>query len=73
MGAKSKASGTRKMKTHRGAAKRFRVSGGGRILHRKGFRSHLLAKKSPSRKRRLARRGEVTGAKRRTAKRLLGA
>ena len=36
----------RKMKTHRGAAKRFKVTGTGKILRRKAFRAHLLEKKS---------------------------
>ncbi|HEX2031345.1 MAG TPA: 50S ribosomal protein L35 [Actinomycetota bacterium] len=49
-----------RMKTHRGAAKRFRVTRTGKILHRKANRSHLLGKKSSARKRRLARPGEVT-------------
>jgi large subunit ribosomal protein L35 len=33
-----------KMKTHRGAAKRFKVTGTGRIVRRKANRSHLLEK-----------------------------
>jgi large subunit ribosomal protein L35 len=61
-----------KTKTHRGAAKRFRVTGTGRILRRKGNRSHLLEKKSTRRTRRLARAGEVTGGRRRHVERLLG-
>ncbi|MCR4420833.1 MAG: 50S ribosomal protein L35 [Clostridia bacterium] len=42
-----------KMKTHRGAAKRFRYTGAGRIRRAKAYKSHLLAKKSSRRKRRL--------------------
>ncbi len=60
-----------KMKTHRGAAKRFRVTRTGKLLHRKANRSHLLGKKSSSRKRRLARVEEVT-AERGDILRLLG-
>ncbi|NLY38135.1 MAG: 50S ribosomal protein L35 [Firmicutes bacterium] len=42
-----------KMKTHRGAAKRFKKTGGGKIKRFRACGSHLLEKKSPSRKRRL--------------------
>ena len=61
-----------KMKTHRGAAKRFKVTGSGRILRRKAFRSHLLEKKSSRRTRRLAREAEVAGGDRAQVRRLLG-
>jgi large subunit ribosomal protein L35 len=61
-----------KMKTHRGAAKRFQVTGGGKIRRRKAFRSHLLEHKSSVRTRRLARTSEVTGGDRSQIKRLLG-
>lgn len=40
-----------KMKTHKGAAKRFRVTGTGKIMRGKAFKSHILTKKSPKRKR----------------------
>lgn len=42
-----------KMKTHRGAAKRFKVTGSGKIKRGRAFASHLTGKKSSSRKRRL--------------------
>jgi large subunit ribosomal protein L35 len=42
-----------KMKTHRGAAKRFKKTGSGKIKRYRAFASHLLGKKSPGRKRRL--------------------
>ena len=61
-----------KMKTHRGAAKRFKVTGTGRILRRKAFRSHLLEKKPTKRTRRLGRPTEVTGGDRKHVERLLG-
>jgi large subunit ribosomal protein L35 len=61
-----------KMKTDRGAAKRFKVTGSGRILRRKAFRSHLLEKKSSVRTRRLAREAEVTGGDLKQVKRQLG-
>ncbi len=40
-----------KLKTHRGAAKRFKVTGTGKIVRRKASGSHLLTHKSSSRKR----------------------
>jgi large subunit ribosomal protein L35 len=61
-----------KMKTHRGAAKRFKVTGTGRILRRKAFRSHILEKKPSTRTRRLAREAEVTGGDKAQVKHLLG-
>jgi large subunit ribosomal protein L35 len=61
-----------KQKTHRGAAKRFRITGGGKIRRRKAFRAHLLEKKSSRRTRRLGRRVEVTGGDRKHVEQLLG-
>ena len=61
-----------KMKTHRGAAKRFAVTGRGKIVRRRAFRSHLLEKKPSTRTRRLAREAEVAGGDRAHVKRLLG-
>ncbi len=42
-----------KMKTHRGAAKRFKVTAKGKIKRSKAFTSHILTKKSAKRKRNL--------------------
>jgi len=61
-----------KMKTHRGAAKRFQVTGSGKIRRRKAFRAHLLEKKATKRTRRLGRGSEVTGGDRKHVERLLG-
>jgi large subunit ribosomal protein L35 len=61
-----------KMKTHRGAAKRFKLTGSGKLVRRKAFRNHLLEKKSPLRKRRLKREAHVTGGDRDRIERLLG-
>lgn len=60
-----------KAKTHRGAAKRFRVTRTGKVLHRRANLNHNLQKKRSSRKRRLARTSEV-GAERKAVLRLLG-
>lgn len=61
-----------KMKTRRSAAKRFKVTGSGKILRRRGFRAHMLEKKPSTRTRRLARRDEVTGGQAKHVKRQLG-
>lgn len=42
-----------KLKTHRGAAKRFSVTGTGKIKRSKAYASHLLTKKATKRKRNL--------------------
>ena len=42
-----------KMKTHRGAAKRFRKTGTGKIARSRRNKQHILTKKSPKRKRHL--------------------
>jgi large subunit ribosomal protein L35 len=42
-----------KLKTHKGASKRFRVTANGKIKRSKAFGSHLLTKKSSKRKRNL--------------------
>ena len=61
-----------KMKTHRGAAKRFRITRTGKVLHRKATGNHMLTKKTGSRRRRVEGMSEVE-AERRTILRLLGA
>jgi large subunit ribosomal protein L35 len=43
-----------KMKTHSGAKKRFKLTATGKVRGRSAFSSHILEKKSPKRKRRLA-------------------
>ena len=42
-----------KLKTNRGAAKRFKITGSGKIRHEKAFASHLLTSKTTKRKRSL--------------------
>jgi large subunit ribosomal protein L35 len=61
-----------KMKTDKGAAKRFKVTGTGRLRRRRAFLNHILEKKSPTRKRRLGSETEVAAADLRQVKRLLG-
>ena len=42
-----------KMKTRRSAAKRFKVTGSGKLKRNKAYKRHILTKKSPKRKRNL--------------------
>ena len=49
-----------KMKTKRNAAKRFKVTGSGKISYNKSGNRHLSTKKSPKRKRRLRKGGLLT-------------
>lgn len=40
-----------KMRTHKGTAKRFKLTGTGKVKRGNAFKSHILEKKSPKRKR----------------------
>ncbi len=44
-----------KLKTHRGAAKRFKKTGTGKVARHHSFARHILTSKSPARKRRLGK------------------
>jgi len=48
-----------KLKTNRGAAKRFRVTGSGKLRRSKANKSHILTKKSAKRKRNLRKSGLI--------------
>jgi large subunit ribosomal protein L35 len=61
-----------KMKTDRGAAKRFKITASGRLRRRQAFRSHILEKKPSKRTRRLKREEDVSPADVKAVKRLLG-
>jgi large subunit ribosomal protein L35 len=61
-----------KMKTHRGAAKRFKVTGTGKLVRRSAFMNHILEKKPRKRKRRLKRESIVSPSDTRKVNRLLG-
>ena len=60
-----------KMKTNRGAAKRFKKTGTGKIVRRKAFTSHILTKKSTKRKRNLRQSGIVDASNVKGVKRIL--
>ena len=61
-----------KMKTHRGTAKRFRVTGSGKIMRSKAFKSHIMTKKSQKRKRNFRHETEVATADQKVIARNLG-
>ena len=60
-----------KMKTHRGAAKRFKKTKSGKIKRFRAFHSHILGKKSPKRKRRLRSATLVSSSDMKRVKKLL--
>ena len=60
-----------KIKTHRATAKRFSVTGTGKFKRNKAFKSHILEKKSPKRKRNLRKAALASAADRARIKRLL--
>lgn len=59
-----------KLKTCRGAAKRFRRTANG-FKHRKAFRNHILTKKAPKRKRQLRGLHDVSAADTAAVQRML--
>jgi len=61
-----------KMKSHRGAAKRFKITPNGKIRRRRAFVNHILEKKSSKRKRRLQSPALVSERDEKRVKRLLG-
>ena len=48
-----------KVKTHKGATKRFKVTGSGKVRSYKAYKSHILTKKTAKRKRRLRQAGLI--------------
>ena len=60
-----------KMKTHKSSAKRFKVSGSGKIIRSKAYKSHILTKKSTKRKRNLRKSTTVSSAEVKKVKVLL--
>ena len=60
-----------KMKTNRGAAKRFKATGSGKIRRSKAYSSHILTKKSTKRKRNLRKSGLIAEADVRAVRRML--
>lgn len=61
-----------KMKTHKGTAKRIKLTSTGKLTRRRAFGAHLLAKKSKSRKRNVKTSAVVTGSMAKNVKKALG-
>lgn len=60
-----------KMKTHRGAAKRFKKTGTGKLKRAKAYKSHILNKKSAKTKRNLRKCGLVDSTQEKVMKKIL--
>jgi len=60
-----------KLKTHKGAAKRFKTTGSGKFMRRHSFARHILTSKGPARKRRLGQSVVVDKANQAELKRML--
>ena len=60
-----------KMKTSRGAAKRFRTTGTGKVKRRKGYLRHQLSAKTRKQKRHLGKRTLVDKTNEKAIKRLI--
>ncbi len=61
-----------KMKSHRGAQKRFKTLGSGKLKRNKAYKSHILTKKSQKRKRGLRKATVLTSADMKRIKRAMG-
>ena len=61
-----------KQKNSRAARKRFKVTGSGKVSRRRAFKSHILTKKHPKRKRRLRQGTTMSAADEGRIRRLLG-
>ena len=61
-----------KMKTHSGAKKKFKITGTGKVMHRKAGKMHLNEHKTSRRTRRLDGDATMTTGGSRKARRLLG-
>lgn len=60
-----------KLKTKRAAAKRYKVTGTGKIVRMKANKSHILNKKSTKRKRNLRKQTEMDASNVKVAKKLI--
>ena len=60
-----------KLKTHKGAKKRFKITGTGKIMRAKGMKSHFRRRKAPRVKRQFDRMLPLATANRKQVERLL--
>jgi large subunit ribosomal protein L35 len=61
-----------KLKTHKGTAKRVKLTAGGKVTRRRAFAGHMLAKKSQRRKRVIGTSAGIGGKLGKNIKRALG-
>ena len=61
-----------KLKTHKGTAKRVKITGTGKIVRERAFGNHILAKKSKARKRNMKTAASVNGKIKKNIKTALG-
>jgi large subunit ribosomal protein L35 len=61
-----------KMKTRKGAAKRFKIAGSGRLKRNKANHRHMLVRRSNKAKRKMRKPGVLSSADRKIVKALLG-
>jgi large subunit ribosomal protein L35 len=60
-----------KLKTKKGAAKRFKITKSGKIKRKKAFKGHILTKKSAKRKRSLRKPGFVFAGEKESLRKML--
>jgi len=61
-----------KLKTHKGMAKRIKLSANGKLMRRRAYRSHLLAHKQASTKREYVKEFEIAAGDSKNVKKMLG-
>jgi large subunit ribosomal protein L35 len=61
-----------KLKTHKGMSKRVKLTAGGKLLHRRANRGHLLAHKSNSLKREYVKEFQISAGDHANVKKMLG-
>ena len=61
-----------KLKTHKGTAKRIKITSTGKLTRRRAYGGHMLAKKSKGRKRNIKSTAFVTGGMAKNVKKALG-
>ncbi len=60
-----------KLKTHRGAAKRFKITGTGKVKRSRANKSHILTHKAPKRMRKLRTTTTIADVDQKNIKKLL--
>ncbi|MBO4276666.1 50S ribosomal protein L35 [Candidatus Saccharibacteria bacterium] len=61
-----------KLKTHKGTAKRIKITGSGKISRERAYGNHILAKKSKARKRNMKTAAFISGKIKKNVKTALG-